>query len=143
MELAQAKTPGRQVIESYGAGRFRVSGTVHEGSVIVFPDRTEPWRIAAFDQIDQGSFAGITAADVDLLLAAHVPRTAFHPPAITHGRRRPGADGDRGGVPHVQCADGRGAAGGRGPDRGGVRQTAQANALKVISVNVSLMPGSV
>ncbi|MET4697153.1 uncharacterized protein ABIE65_000164 [Constrictibacter sp. MBR-5] len=90
MELAQAKTPGRQVIESYGAGRFRVSGTVHEGSVIVFPDRTEPWRIAAFDQIDQGSFAGITAADVDLLLLGCGPRMCLVPRSIRQPLRTGG-----------------------------------------------------
>lgn len=90
MELTQAKAPGRQVIESYGAGRFRVSGAVHEGSVIVFPDRTEPWPVSAFDQIDPDSFAGVYGADVDLLLLGCGPQMCLVPGALRQPLRTGG-----------------------------------------------------
>ena len=47
MELTQLAQAGRQVIERYGASGFRVAGVIHRGSILVFPDRTEPW--AAMD----------------------------------------------------------------------------------------------
>ena len=42
---------GRQIIQSYGDGGFRVAGTVHLGSVVVFPDRTVPWSITAAENV--------------------------------------------------------------------------------------------
>ena len=42
---------GRQVIESYGEGGFRISGTDWAGSVLVNPDRTVPLPVAALDDI--------------------------------------------------------------------------------------------
>lgn len=38
---------GRQQIERYGAGGFRVSGIVYAGAVLIFPDRTVIWERAA------------------------------------------------------------------------------------------------
>jgi uncharacterized protein len=46
MELTPLVQAGRQVIERYGASGFRVAGVVHRGSILVFPDRTEPWVAA-------------------------------------------------------------------------------------------------
>ena len=46
MELTLQAPAGRQVIERYGASGFRVSGVIHRGPVLVFPDRTEPWAVA-------------------------------------------------------------------------------------------------
>jgi uncharacterized protein len=42
---------GRQVIDSYGAGGFHVSGAGYEGSVLVFPDATHPWPVASFAEV--------------------------------------------------------------------------------------------
>jgi len=47
MELTQILQPGRQVIERYAAGGFRVSGTIYAGAVLVFPDVTLAWADAA------------------------------------------------------------------------------------------------
>ncbi len=45
--------PGdRQVIESYGGGGFRVSGTRYAGSLIVFPERTLAWSVTAMAELD-------------------------------------------------------------------------------------------
>ena len=40
-------SPGRQLIERYGAGGFQVSGVVFAGPVLVFPERTILWENAA------------------------------------------------------------------------------------------------
>ena len=47
MELTAVNPAGRQLIERYGAGGFRVSGVLYAGPVIVFPDRTLPWAAAS------------------------------------------------------------------------------------------------
>ena len=41
--LAPVDPGGRSVVQSYGAGRFRISGTVYEGSVILLVDAVHPW----------------------------------------------------------------------------------------------------
>lgn len=59
---------GRQVIESYGGGGFRVSGARHEGSVIVLVDRVLPWEVADPSQLDADSFRPVLDAEVDVEL---------------------------------------------------------------------------
>jgi len=53
---------GRQIVESYGDGRFRVSGTLFTGSILVFPDRTVAWPVA--------DFAALSLDDVEPLREA-------------------------------------------------------------------------
>jgi len=47
MELTPLVQPGRQIIERYGPSGFRISGAIHPGPVLVFPDRTLEWAAAA------------------------------------------------------------------------------------------------
>jgi len=42
---------GRQIIQSYGDNRFRIAGTVHDGSVITFLDETIPWPVTFAESI--------------------------------------------------------------------------------------------
>ena len=61
--------PGdRQVIESYGPGRFRISGEEHVDGVIVFPDRTLAWPVASFEDISAGNLEPVLAAPVEVLI---------------------------------------------------------------------------
>lgn len=70
MEFTTTVPENRQVIESYGAGRFRVSGVNHGGSVLVFQDRTIPWHVAGMDGLSADSFGPIIAAEpsIEILL---------------------------------------------------------------------------
>lgn len=47
MDISPLARAGRQIVESYGGGRFRVSGRAYEGSVLVLPERTLPWPVTA------------------------------------------------------------------------------------------------
>jgi uncharacterized protein len=47
MELTPTVPAGRQLIERYGPSGFRVSGVIWRGPVLVFPDETLPWTVAA------------------------------------------------------------------------------------------------
>jgi uncharacterized protein len=85
---------GRQIIESYGDGRFRVSGTVFEQSILVFPDRTLPWAPAAASEItletlDEIAKAG-AAGTVDVLLVGCGARMAMMPAELRRALRAAG-----------------------------------------------------
>lgn len=56
-----AATPGRQYIQSYGGGGFRVSGVVWRGSIVVFATRTIAWPVVAFAEASEAGFAAIFA----------------------------------------------------------------------------------
>lgn len=55
---------GRQVIQSYGSGGFRISGVDHRGSVIVFPTHTVPWNVAALAEATADNLAPVTGSGV-------------------------------------------------------------------------------
>lgn len=72
MDVTPLIPQGRQIIDGYGEGGFRVSGKRIEGSVIVFPDRVAAWPIAAVGEMNEGNLEAVCAAgragSVDLLL---------------------------------------------------------------------------
>jgi uncharacterized protein len=81
MEVKAA--PGRQIIERYGKGRFRVGGVEHQGSVLVFPDRTMSWPVVSFDQVGESAFEAVFAhGALDVLLLGCGGRMAMPPAAL-------------------------------------------------------------
>ena len=81
-----------QFIQSYGPGRFRVSGIDHAGSIIVTPDRTHPWSLAQFADIDDAVVDGMTAAvaGTEILLLGCGPRTEILMPTLRQRVRAAG-----------------------------------------------------
>jgi uncharacterized protein len=43
MDITPLIPEGRQIIQGYAHGRFRVSSRVYDGAVIVFPEATQNW----------------------------------------------------------------------------------------------------
>ena len=72
MDVTPLIPQGKQVIDGYGDGGFRVSGTRIEGSVIVYPDRLSPWPPSALADVTAIALADVAAAGragrVELLL---------------------------------------------------------------------------
>ncbi|HEU4826226.1 MAG TPA: Mth938-like domain-containing protein [Dongiaceae bacterium] len=72
MDLTPLIPQGKQIIETYGGGGFRISGQRIEGSVIVFPDKIFAWAAAAASDMDAGNLGPVGAAgragSVELLL---------------------------------------------------------------------------
>jgi uncharacterized protein len=69
--------PGeRQVIQAYGEGRFRISDVVHEGSVIVLPERTLAWSAPPPEAMTVEALAAVLEAEprIELLLLGCGPR---------------------------------------------------------------------
>jgi uncharacterized protein len=94
MDLTPLVPQGRQIIESYGDGRFRVTGAVHQGSILVFPDRTLAWPITESAALTEESLAGVAAAGdagaIDLLLIGCGARMSLIPAKLRAGLRAHG-----------------------------------------------------
>jgi uncharacterized protein len=92
MEITPEIPGDRQVIESYGEGRFRISGTPHSGSVLVFPDRTMPWSVRSMDALSMEALDLVTAAEppVEILLVGCGPRLALLPSPLRNALRERG-----------------------------------------------------
>ncbi len=76
----------RQVIQSYGAGGFRVSDVRHDGAIIVSASRTIAWADAAVTALVPESIA----VDIDVLVIGCGARAAFVTPAMRATFKRRG-----------------------------------------------------
>lgn len=84
MDISPAVPKGRQVVDAYGDGGFRISGRRVEGSVLVFPDETLTWPVTAMADLDPETFDGVIqrADRVEVLLLGCGASIAFLKPAI-------------------------------------------------------------
>jgi len=84
MDITPYVAPERQLIQGYGDGGFRISGVRHEGSVLVFPDRTLAWPVAAFADLRADDLAPIREAGqaVEVLLLGCGPKQVLLPSAL-------------------------------------------------------------
>jgi uncharacterized protein len=83
---------GRQLVEAYGDGGFRVSGIAYRGSVLVLPERTLSWAVADIAELTLESLEPVLAesAEIELLLLGCGARHTFIAPDL---RRRVRAAG--------------------------------------------------
>jgi len=83
MELTPIVPLDRQVVERYGPTGFRVSGVVHKGSVIVFPDRVLAWQAAEPAAVTFEALMPIVeAGEVEILLVGLGRNFGLLPPAL-------------------------------------------------------------
>jgi uncharacterized protein len=86
MDLTPLIPAGRQIVESYGGGHFRVSGQSLDGSILVFPDRTLAWPLATIGELDEASLSQVIQAGrdgaIDLLLIGCGARMAMVPTSL-------------------------------------------------------------
>jgi uncharacterized protein len=96
MEITPDIPQGRQVIESYGPGRFRISGVTHAGSVLVFPERTIAWPVKSMTDLSEAAFADVIAAEpaVEILLIGCGPQLLPLPGALRSTLRTEGVASD-------------------------------------------------
>lgn len=92
MDVTPTIPRGRQVVEAYGDGGFRISGARYEGSVIVFPERTLDWTPDSAERITSESLAPVVRAaeEVEVLLVGCGEKIKPLPEALrvdlrTHG----------------------------------------------------------
>src|SRR5262249_20267545 len=68
MDVTPLIPAGRQVIESYGAAGFRVSGVAHAGSIFVFAEETLGWNVTHPGDLAVESFAPVVGRGIEILL---------------------------------------------------------------------------
>jgi uncharacterized protein len=92
MEVTPVVPAGRQLIQAYREGGFTVAGTRHEGSLLVMPERTLPWRVDTLSAITVDSMAPITQADppVELLILGCGSKFALAPERLREALRAHG-----------------------------------------------------
>ena len=69
MDVTPLIPADRQVIDSYGATSFRVSGVAYDGAILVFPDATLAWPATSMAEVTAVSLAPVTShGAVEILL---------------------------------------------------------------------------
>lgn len=83
--------PDRQVIQSYGDGRFRISGAVHAGPVIITSYKVFAWPpVPDLSALTLKSLAPARDAGIDILLLGCGTSAAMIPAALRHALRKEG-----------------------------------------------------
>jgi len=92
VEISPQVPAGRQLVEAYGNGGFRIGGVRHEGSVLVMPERTLAWPVRRVEELAFASFAPLIpyAGDVQVLLLGCGKQMALIPPALRGALREAG-----------------------------------------------------
>ncbi len=86
MDITPVVGAGRQLINAYGNGQFRIANQVYRGSVLVFPDRTVPWAVASMADVTWPSLAEVRAAEaVEVLLLGCGTKAGILPEAVRAG----------------------------------------------------------
>jgi uncharacterized protein len=73
---------GRQLIQGYGDGGFRVAGIVHTGSIFILPDRTLAWPVTSADAVAVDSMPAAEIDGTDILLVGCGDRFVAPPPSL-------------------------------------------------------------
>ena len=70
MEITPLVPENRQIVQSYGIGRFKVSQIEYESSIIVLPLRTLSWGVKALNDINFQNLAPVLEDNppIDILL---------------------------------------------------------------------------
>lgn len=84
MDITPIVPADRQLVKAYGDGGFRIAGTAYTGSVLIFPDRTQPWPVSDVDGITAESLKPFVDAQTrpQILVVGTGPKMAFIPPAL-------------------------------------------------------------
>lgn len=91
MDVTPIIPAGRQVIEAYASGLFRVSGIVHKNSILVFPDATLAWPVSDAGSLTPDAFQPIIArGGVEVLLLGCGARMALVPAGLRKALREAG-----------------------------------------------------
>ena len=82
----------RQIVQSYGTGRFRVSRIEYQGSIIVLPGRTVSWHIVKHDDINIKNLVAVLeeVPRIEILLIGCGQMMQLLPRELTDACRREG-----------------------------------------------------
>lgn len=84
MDITPTIPEDRQVIDSYGPGRFQISGLAYEGALIVTPFKTVIWEVSSVEELVAEMFDPLLALQElpEIMLLGTGARTEFVSPSI-------------------------------------------------------------
>lgn len=94
MDITPLIAAGRRIIQSYSNNRFRISGELFEGPVLVLPDRVLAWETPdAPENIQPGDFRQIEEGGMlpGIILIGCGARGVFLPPSLKMAMKQRGA----------------------------------------------------
>lgn len=87
MKLHASGPSGLNTVTGYGDGYVLVNGQRHESSVIVLPDRVEPWDASDFQSLTGENFAALARLGSEIVLLGTGARQRFPDPRLTTALR--------------------------------------------------------
>ena len=90
MKLHASRPSGVNTITGYGEGYVMVNGERRSSSVVVLPDRIEPWPAAGFDSLTDDDFQFLKQLGAEIVLLGTGPRQRFPHPRLTAELARAG-----------------------------------------------------
>ena len=83
MKLHSSLPSGVNTITGYGEGYVMINGERRASSVVVLPDRVEPWQSGAFDTLTPDDFQFLKSLGAEIVLLGTGPRQRFPHPRLT------------------------------------------------------------
>ncbi|WP_343564850.1 Mth938-like domain-containing protein [Kiloniella sp. b19] len=92
MEVRLDIPEGVQIVETYGDGRFKVTGVYHEGSILITPEQTQSCPVSSIDELSLENFSFFFDGEqaVDVLLLGCGPKMRPVPSALKTELREKG-----------------------------------------------------
>lgn len=92
MDITPAVPESRNMVDSYGPGRFRIRGTSYQGSILLFAGAVEPWPVVSVEDLRVEALQPVQAADppVEVLLLGTGARMELIPSALRREIREAG-----------------------------------------------------
>ncbi|MEQ8334109.1 Mth938-like domain-containing protein [Nisaea sp.] len=92
MDVTPLIPEGRQLIEAYGDGAFRITGVRYVGAVLVFPEETRLWDLAGIESLTPDALSSVTDREFvpEILLLGTGARTEFILPSLRAAIREKG-----------------------------------------------------
>lgn len=94
MDVTPLIPVGRQIVQQYRAGGFRISGKEYQGGVIIMPERTMLWPVAGELSISSFDILKPYAQELDVVLLGTGAGQMFVPPALRQALKAQGLNVD-------------------------------------------------
>ena len=96
MDVTPLVPEGRQIIQGYSAGSFRVNGTTYDGAILVSPTQTSRWHAPSFSELSEKDFDDLAANanEIDVVLLGSGAKGEFFPPKLRAALKEKGLSVD-------------------------------------------------
>ena len=82
MKLHASAPSHLHTFTGYGEGYVMVNGQRHQASLLVLPERIEPWAVAGFEALAEAHFARLAELKPEVVLLGTGNRLRFPPPRL-------------------------------------------------------------